>query len=137
MSYFSSVADVERRVNEPITAAADIETVEALLEIVSEDIRAYGSPWPEPLLAPRLCHTTAMKAAARGWLNLAGYTMERSDMLTLQRSDAYADGEALTRAEIKAIERIAGVGAFYSVPVLRPVFPVFGVGEDDQALASG
>jgi hypothetical protein len=122
---FATVTEVSRRVGEPIEAPEDIALAEALLEIVSEEIRAYGLAWPEPLLAPALCRTIAIGAAARGYNNPALYETERGDMLTLYRGSDAANGEALTKSEKTAIARVAGNGGVISVPVDRPVFPVW------------
>lgn len=122
---FATVADVARRVGEPITAPEDIALAESLLEIVSEEIRSVGSNWPEPFLAPAICRTIAIGAAARGYNNPALYETERGDMLTLYRGSDAANGEALTKNEKMAITRVAGLGGFFSVAVDRPVFPVW------------
>jgi len=127
---FATVADVSRRVGEPIEASEDIALCESLLEIVSEEIRSAGADWPEPFLAPAICRTIAIKAAARGYNNPAGYETERGDMLTLYRGTESANGESLTKDEKIAIARSAGYGGFVSVAVDRPVFPVYGV-EDE------
>ena len=99
----------------------DIALIEVLIDIVSADVRSYGSDWPDIALTPDGIKAIVVKAAARGFLNLAGYAMERGDMLSLQRSDLFADGESLSRTEVATIKRFAATGGVHSMPVQRDV----------------
>lgn len=118
---FATVSELAARANEEIIEPEDIALAEMLLEIVSEEIRAIGHSWPEPVLAPGICRTLAIKVAARGYMNPAGYGLERGDMATLQRSSTYAAGDILTTAEAAMVRRAAGFGDITSVPIIRAV----------------
>lgn len=116
-------AEVAKRVQETPTDQVDIDLIAVLLDIVSADVRSYGS-WPDPILAPDVVKAIVIKAAARGYMNAGGYQLERGDMLTLQRSDLFAEGESLSVAEIRALQRAAGTtGSVVSVPAQRDVVP--------------
>lgn len=121
---FATVAELAARVQEQIVESGDVALAEVLLDIVSAEVRLHGDAWPDPILAPAIAKAITIKAASRGYMNAGGYQLERGDMLTLQRSDLFADGEALSAQEIRALRVAAKVsGGMHSVPVQRDVVP--------------
>lgn len=99
----------------------EVELINLLIDIVSADVRGYGQAWPDIALTPASVKAIVVKAAARGFMNISGYTLERGDMLTLQRSDMFSDGETLTRTEIATIRRQAAHSGIHSMPTQRDV----------------
>ena len=108
MPALASVAMVAARIGEPIETVDDVKLAEAVLDEASEQIRFYAQqPGWNAQTAPPVAVTIAVAAAARGFLNPSGYDMERGDMVTFNRSEAYSSGADLTRAE-KAECRLLG-----------------------------
>lgn len=120
---FATVKELSDRVGEPITDPEDVAMAASMLNIVSSQIRAYGSDWPLPLLAPDAIWGICLTAAARGYNNPAAYNLERSDQFHLQRTDASSEGEMLTREEIAKVKRLAAYSGFWQVPIQRDVLP--------------
>ncbi len=123
MAALATVQDLRHRVNEPIDTAEDIALAQTLLDLVSAEVRAIGDPWPDPALAPAVAKAVTIRAAARGFMNPDGTKMERADMLTLQWSEAFSQGEMLLPQEIRLIQSVSmNQGSdFVSIPLQRDV----------------
>lgn len=120
------LASVERlaaRVGEPIVSAEEIALAEEVLAEASALVRHYGRAWPDPETTPAVATSITVAAAARGYLNPAGFQMERSDMATFNRIDEYASGCSLTRAEISALKEYNLSGGITSVGFSNPDRP--------------
>lgn len=115
-------AEVAARVQEKITDDVDIDLVNVLLNMVSAEVRSCGAPWPDPVFAPDIAKAITIRAASRGYMNVAGYQLERGDMLSLQRSDAFANAEVLTDQEERQLQR-AAFTSVVAMPVQRDVIP--------------
>lgn len=101
MEHLATVEQVSARVTEPIESAEEKALAEAMLWEASAWVRHYGGqPWPTRAGAPEVASVIAAAAASRGYMNPAGFEMERGDMSTLNRSPEYAAGTMLTASEI-------------------------------------
>ena len=104
MEPLATVARLSARVGEAIESVEELALAGEVLAEASALVRHYGRPWPFPATAPAVATSITVAAAARGYLNPAGYQMERGDMATFNRVEEYASGCALTRAEIAALK---------------------------------
>ena len=124
MQHLATTEQVAARVGEPIETDEEKALAEAMLMEASAWVRHYGGQtWLTPEVAPAVAVAITAAAAARGWLNPAGFDMERGDMSTFNRVAEYAAGTQLTKAEIamlKPFNRRAGV---VSVGVSNPDRP--------------
>jgi len=104
----ATVAMVAARIGEPITEPDDVLLAESVIAEASEQVKLYAQQpeWTLTTAHPRAV-TIVVAAAARGFLNPTGYDMERGDMVTFNRSEAYSSGADLTRSE-KAECRLLG-----------------------------
>lgn len=106
------------RVGEPIVSDAEIALANEVLAEASALVRHYGLPWPDPTKAPAVAVSITVAAAARGYLNPAGFSSERGDTAMFQRVEEYASGCSLSTAEIAALKEynprhgIISVGTF-------------------------
>lgn len=114
----STVEEVAAKAGETIDDPQDRALAEAMIEAASAQVRLFGQAWPEAASAPHIARVITTAAAARGYLNPSGFSMERSDSVTIQRADAYAADVELTPNE-KAMLRQAssGVSTLSSVPI--------------------
>jgi hypothetical protein len=120
------LATVERlaaRVGEAIETPEEIALAEEVLAEASALVRHYGRAWPDPSTTPAVATAITVAAAARGYLNPAFFSMERSDMATFNRSDENAAGCALTRAEIAALKEYNLNGGITSIGFTNPDRP--------------
>ena len=117
----ATVDEVADRVGEEITDPTDVAMVRSLLRLVSAQVRHHGAPWADPILAPDVVRAVTIEAAARGYLNPEGFSLERGDEITFQREDSFAVGATLTRDEIKMIRAAAGKHGMYAVRIQRDV----------------
>lgn len=111
------------RVGEPIETPEDIALADEVLAEASALVRHYGRAWPDPETTPAVATSITVAAAARGFLNPSGFSMERSDMATFQRQDEFTSGCALTRAEIAALKEYSLKGGISSVGFSNPDRP--------------
>ena len=65
--------------------------------------------------APEVAVAITAAAASRGYMNPAGYDMERSDMSTFNRIPEYASGTQLTSSEIQMLKPFNRKGGVISV----------------------
>lgn len=105
----SSVEEVAAKTGEEIIGMQDIALAEAMIEAASAQVRLYGQAWPDRATSPHIAQVIATAAAARGYLNPSGFSMERSDSISLQRADMYAADTELTPNE-KAMLKQASSG---------------------------
>ena len=120
------LATVDRlaaRIGEPIESAEEIALAEEVLAEASALVRHYGRAWPDPNTTPAVATAITVAAAARGYLNPAFFSMERSDMATFNRSDENASGCALTRAEIAALKEYNLSSGIVSIGLSNPDRP--------------
>jgi hypothetical protein len=123
MTPLATVERLAARVGEPIESAEEIALAEEVLAEASALVRHYGRPWPDPATTPAVATAITVAAAARGYLNPAGFSMERSDMATFQRQDDHASGCSLTRAEIAALKEYSNSSGIISVGFTNPDRP--------------
>lgn len=108
------------RVGEPIVSDAEIALATEVLAEASALVRHYGLPWPDPTTTPAVAVSITVAAAARGYLNPAGFSSERGDTAMFQRIEEYASGCSLSTAEIAALKEynprygIISLGTFNS-----------------------
>lgn len=114
----SSVEEVAAKSGEEIVDSQDIALAEAMIEAASAQVRLYGQAWPSRAASPHIAQVITTAAAARGFLNPSGFSMERSDSVTIQRADMYAADTELTPHE-KAMLRQAssGTATVSSIPI--------------------
>lgn len=111
MPALGTVAQIAARIGEPITAPEDIQLAIAVLNEASEQIRHYAQqPFWTAETAPPVAVTIAVAAAARGFLNPAGFDMERGDLVTFNRNKDYVTGANLTAQEITIIKALGRTG---------------------------
>lgn len=118
------LATIERlaaRVAEPIESDEEIALAREVLEAASDEVRHYGRNWLTPEDAPAVAITITVAAAARGYLNPSGLSMERSDAVTFNRLDDYAAGTALTKSEQKILKVYSRRGGITSTSLYNDV----------------
>lgn len=114
----SSVEEVAAKAGEEITSTQDVALAEAMIEAASAQVRLYGQAWPERAASPHIAQVITTAAAARGYLNPSGFSMERSDSVTLQRADMYAADVELTPNEKAMLQQTSnGIGTISSMPI--------------------
>lgn len=114
----SSVEEVAAKTGEEIVGEQDVALANAMIEAASAQVRLFGQAWPDRAASPQIAQVITTAAAARGYLNPSGFSMERSDSVSLQRAAMYAADVELTPNE-KAMLRQAssGVATVSSVPI--------------------
>lgn len=124
MEHLATPEQVAARIGEPIESAEEIALAEAMLMEASAWVRHYGGQtWPVINNAPAVAVAITAAAAARGYMNPAGYDMERGDMSTFNRIAEYAAGTQLTKSEIamlKPFNRQGGIVSVSTVNADRP-----------------
>jgi stage V sporulation protein SpoVS len=123
MTPLATVERLSARVGEPIATPEEIALAEEVLAEASALVRHYGRAWPDPATTPAVATAITVAAAARGYLNPAGFQMERSDMATFNRVDEYASGCSLTRAEIAALKEYNLSGGITAIGFSNPDRP--------------
>jgi hypothetical protein len=116
-----TVAEVAARVGEEIIDDLDVAQCQSFLDLASAQVRHHGDSWENPVLAPAVARAITIEAAARGYLNPAGYSVERGDMITFTRADPFALGSMLTETEIAMLRVYSTRGGLYSVLLVRDV----------------
>lgn len=120
MNPLATVEQLADRVGEEITETEDIALANVMLAAASAQARHHGfSGWTKVGL-PEVVQFVVLEAAARGYLNPAGYSMERGDMLTLERGREYTSGVAFTPTEIVLVSGVGQRGGIISVTLIRP-----------------
>lgn len=114
----SSVEEVAAKSGEDIVSEQDIALAEAMIEAASAQVRLFGQAWPERASSPHIAQVITTAAAARGYLNPSGFSMERSDSVTIQRADMYAADVELTPHEKSMLRQASsGTATVSSVPI--------------------
>lgn len=124
MKHLATVEQVSARVTEPIESAEEIALAEAMLWEASAWVRHHGGQaWPTPESAPEVAAVITAAAASRGYMNPAGFDMERGDLSTLSRLPEYAAGTRLTPSEIAMLTRFSRRKGLVSVGMSNPDRP--------------
>lgn len=124
MQHLATPEQVSARIGEPIESDEEIALAEAMLMEASAWVRHHGGQsWPLSELAPGVAVAITAAAASRGYMNPAGYDMERGDMSTFNRIAEYAAGTQLTKAEIAMLKPFNRQGGFVSVGLENPDRP--------------
>lgn len=114
----SSVEEVAAKTGEEIIGEQDIALAESMIEAASAHVRMFGQAWPERATSPQIAQVITTAAAARGYLNPSGFSMERSDSVSLQRATMYASDTELTPYEKSMLRQAAsGVATVSSMPI--------------------
>ena len=124
MEALATVARVSARVGEPIASDDEIALAEAMLSEASAWVRHHsGQTWAELSKAPEVAVAITAAAASRGYLNPAGFDMERGDMSTFNRVPEYAAGTQLTRSEIDMLRPFNRRSGIVSIGLVNPDRP--------------
>ena len=116
MPALASVAMVAARRCEPIETVDDVKLAEAVLDHASNLIRFFADqPGWTAQNAPAMAVSICVEAAHRGYLNPSGFDMERGDMVTFNRTEAYVSGADLTKSEITIVKALGRTGNVRSV----------------------
>jgi len=125
MPALASVAMVAARIGEPIETVDDVKLAEAVLDHASNLIRFYADqPGWTAQNAPAMAVSICVEAAHRGFLNPSGFDMERGDMVTFNRAEAYVSGAELTKTEITIVKALGRTGNVRSVGLASSDRPV-------------
>lgn len=117
----ASVYDLAAHIGEDIESNEDIALADSMLRAASARVRIEGDDSWEDYNAPDIAIAVTLDAAARGYQNPAGYSLERGDMVTLQRVGQSAiGGTALTDEEKDTIRRAVGAGGVSAINLRRP-----------------
>lgn len=120
--YGDLLAPIERvaaRVPEGIATADDIALAQEMLAEASDAVRAHGRNWTSVDVPPGVV-TIVAAAAARGYMNPAGYAEEDADSAGLKRAGMYSRGAALTAEEVRRVKALASRSGFVPVPASKP-----------------
>ncbi len=121
MGPLATVAALASRVGEPIEGEQDIALADAVLAEASALVRHHADEaWPDGSTVPAVAVAITVAAAARAYLNPSGFQMERGDAVTFNRTEDYAAGAALTRAEINILKSLSRLGNVHSLPLSNP-----------------
>lgn len=120
-SQLVTVRELSDHINEPIESEADKAQARSFIREASANVRSAGdSEWTR-LNCPEVAFTIALAAAARGYLNPAGYDSERSDTNNLNRGERATNGTQLTREEKADLKKESGrTNLVTSVRFTRP-----------------
>lgn len=124
MEHLATVEQVSARVTEPIESDEEIALAEAMLWEASAWVRHYsGQAWPTPASVPEVAAVITAAAASRGYMNPAGFDMERGDMATFNRIPEYAAGTQLTQGEIAMLTKFNRRKGLVGVSMVNPDRP--------------
>lgn len=141
----ATVERVAAKIGEPITTPEDVASATEMLEAASNWVRFYAGhdEWTS-VDAPGMAVTIAIAAAARGYLNPAGFDEERSDASTFKRNEreGFTQGARPTSDEIAVLRTYnsASKKMLSSIPTSNPerwvarsrrVAPDFAVGYEE------
>lgn len=116
MEHLATVDQVSARSAEEIVTEDELALADQMLFEASAWVRHHGGQaWPTMELAPQVAVAITAAAAARGYMNPAGFDMERSDMSTFNRHPEYAAGTQLTKSEIAMLRPFSRKGGVISV----------------------
>jgi len=95
---------LSNKVGEAIQTPEDLALAQEMLESASNWVRFYaGQEAWNMVNAPALAVTITIAAAARGYLNPAGYLEERADINFVKRAPGWANEAKLFPDEIEAL----------------------------------
>ena len=95
---------------------------------------------------PDNARVVVLSIAARGYMNAAGVTAETVGPTSVQYGSAGLGGLYLTKREIAALKRLAGVGGAFSIDTMpddagKQLYPwdlnIWWLGGEDQAMSMG
>ena len=99
------------KVGEAIESPEELALAQEMLESASNWVRFYaGQDGWNMVNAPALAVTIAIAAAARGYLNPAGYLEERADINFVKRAPGWANEAKLFPDEIDALREFKSDG---------------------------
>lgn len=104
----ASVAQLADHTSVAIATDEAVALAQSMLVAASARVRAAGSDTWEDFDAPDIAIAVTLDAAARGFLNPAGYQTERGNMVTIIRGDSATEGVALTAGEEELCRVAAG-----------------------------
>lgn len=120
MEYLATVEELAARAAMPLPLSEQDEaTAQSCLRRASSLVRQHGLPWPDPEAAPELAKTTTVEAALRGFVNPAGFDMERGDAVTFNRNEVFAQGVYLTRGEKEELATFKPQTGLVSMPTVN------------------
>lgn len=108
------------RLPEPIETPEEIALADEMLSDASADARLYGNQMWTAETVPSGVVNIVLRAAARGYMNPAGFSDEAADSTRFSRDSAYSQGAAFTQAEIQAVKRAAKRHGVAYVQTTRP-----------------
>lgn len=101
------LSKLESRLPEPLETEQEIALAEEMLSDASAEARLHGNQLWTVDTVPSGVVNIILKAAARGYMNPAGFETEAADGTRLSRRREYAMGTTFTRPEINAVRGFA------------------------------
>lgn len=98
---------LESRLPEPLETEQEVKLAEEMLSDASAEARLHGNQLWTVESVPSGVVNIILKAAARGFMNPAGFETEAADGTRFGRRPEYAMGTAFTQAEIRAVRGFA------------------------------
>jgi hypothetical protein len=124
MEHLATVEMVSARSSEEILTEDELALADQMLFEASAWVRHHGGQaWLTLDSAPQVAVAITAAAAARGYMNPSGYSMERSDMSTFNVSPEYAAGTQLTKSEINILRPFSRKGGVISVGLISTERP--------------
>ena len=124
MEHLATVEQVSARTTEEISSEDELALANAMLFEASAWVRyPGGQTWLSADPAPAVAVAITAAAASRGYMNPAGFDMERGDMSTFNRNAEFAAGTQLTRSEIQMLKPFNRSGGIVSVGFTNPDRP--------------
>lgn len=111
---------LESRLPEPIETSEEIALADEMLSDASAEARLHGNQMWTPESVPSGVVNIILRAAARGYMNPAGFTDEAADSTRFSRGEEYAQGAAFTPAEIRAVRGFAKRSGIAYAQVTKP-----------------
>lgn len=108
------------RLPEPIETDAEIALADEMLLDASNEARIHGNQMWTPETVPSGVVTIVLQAAARGYMNPAGFSDEAADGTRFSRADEYARGTNFTPSEIRAVRSYAQRSGITYAQVTKP-----------------
>lgn len=114
------LSKLESRLPEPLETEQEIALAEEMLSDASAEARLYGNQLWTVDTVPSGVVNIILKAAARGYMNPAGFESEAADGTRFGRRPEYAMGTTFTRAEINAVRGFAKRSGISYTPATKP-----------------
>ena len=94
----------------------DMKLAEACIVAASNLARFHaGQTWETLQETPPVISTIVVKAASKGFLNPAGFQMERGDAVTFNRQDMFASGVQFDAQDMMILRSFKPKGTLFSV----------------------